>query len=155
MPLWLAQEFARAWDAKLFQKGLDNGPNDKDDFIRFECEDTDVYMRLLDNKLTLATPVATHFLHIEMNIDLVYIINLLFHMDIISQKNEYKCGGDVFFENTHQLRLPSWGWLDTVFKINWESTRIPEVPRRAFACNFELDEVDDRFPPAIFPELWS
>lgn len=147
MPYSLALQFARAWDNKCFQTGLMGKPNDKDDWIRFECE-THVYMRFFDKILTLATPMSTHFLNIEIG-PIADVVRLLHDMEITLQTIEYKYGPDIFLQDTYQLRAPP-----TPLKIRWESTDIPEVSRHAFESDFKLAEVEDRYPPAIFPELY-
>lgn len=152
MPVWLAQQFAIAWDKKRFQTGLEGEPNDEDDWIRFECEYTaDVYMRFMDKKFTLATPASTHFLIIKMGsiADLKDVVRLLFELEITLQTILYKYEADVFSHDTYQLQAPR-----TRLKIDWESTHIPEVPKWAFECDFTLPDAHDRYPPAIFPDVW-
>jgi hypothetical protein len=148
MPWWLAEQFARAWDAGRFRCGLTGKPNDEDDWIRFVGEYTDVYVRHLDKKLTMSTPASTHFLIIKMgsmNDTLSFIVDLEINLQTIQYKHE----ADVFFYDTYQFQAPH-----TPLVIHWETTSMPDVPKVAFDCDFELVDADDRYPPAIFPEVW-
>lgn len=148
MPWWLAEQFACAWDAGRFRGGLTGKPTDEDDWIRFVGEYTDVYVRYLDKKLTMSTPASTHFLIIKMG-SMNDILGFLAYLEITLQTIQYKHEADVFSYDTYQFRAPC-----TALKIHWETTSMPDVPRAAFDCNFELVDADDRYPPAIFPEVW-
>ena len=149
MPYRLAKKFADAWNAGRFRVGVTGEPNDEDDWIMFDCKTTDVYVRFFNNKLTLATPMAMYFLHIDVGA-IRDVVRLLYEMEITLQTIEYKYGEDVFFQDTYQLRAPT-----TELKLNWEPTKIPEVPRDAFKYNFMLNNVEDRYPPAIYPEIYA
>jgi len=149
MPHCLAMQFARAWDDKRFLVGLTGKPNDEDDWIRFECDDTDVYVRFFNKTLTLATPMSTHFLNIKMG-SISDVLRLLLEMDITLDTIKYKYGDEVFFKETYQMWAPP-----TRLTISWEPTMIPDVPRHAFECDFTLNVVKDRYPPSIFPELYG
>jgi len=157
MPYWLAEQFAHAWDAGRFKEGLVDGePNDEDDWIRFECSNIDVYVRFFNNKLTLTTSVATYFLSIEVGA-IGDVIRFIYALDITLETIEYKYGDAVFYRDTYQIQAPP-----TDLKITWEPTILPDVPEEAFDCNFTKqippeeggEWEEDRFPPAVFPEVY-
>lgn len=148
MPWWLAEKFARAWDAGRFRAGLTGKSNDEDDWIRFVGKYTDVYVRYLNKELTMSTPVSTHFLIIKMG-SMTDVLRFLLELEITLQTIQYKHEADVFSYDTYQFRAPH-----TPLNIRWETTTIPDVPKIAFDCDFELMDADDRYPPAIFPEVW-
>lgn len=149
MPWWLAEQFAHAWDAGRFRCGLTGQPTDEDDWIRFVGEYTDVYMRHLDKKLTMSTPASTHFLIIEMG-SMTDVLSFLVKLQITLKTIQYKHEADVFSYDTYQFRAPC-----TSLEIYWETTSMPDVPKAAFECEFELVGAGDRYPPAVFPEVWQ
>ena len=152
MPCWLAEQFALAWDTGRFRTGLTGEPNDKDDWIKFVGEHTDVYMRHVDRELTMSTPVSTHFLIIKMGTcaNMTDLLSFIVQLQINLQTIEYKYGAGVFSYDTYQFQAPC-----TLLDIYWETTCMPNVPRWAFDCEFELVEAGGRYPPAVFPEVWQ
>ena len=152
MPWWLAEQFAFAWDAGRFRTGLTGEPNDKDDWIKFVGEHTDVYVRHVDKELTMSTPASTHFLIIKMGewAKMTDLMLFLVHLEINLQTIEYKYGADVFSYDTYQFRAPC-----TPLKTYLKTTCMPDVPKAAFDCEFELVEAGGRYPPAVFPEVWQ
>ena len=144
-PMWLAQQFALAWGERRFKCGLEGQPNDEEDWVRFGGEYTDVYMRFMDKKLTLAMPASTHFLIIEMG-SIADVVRFLIELEITLQTIPYKYEADVFSHDTYQFRAPC-----TSLKIDWKTTYMPDVPKRAFECDFTLPGVDVCYPPGYLP----
>ena len=89
MPWWLAEQFSLAWDTGRFRTGLTGKPNDKDDWIKFVGEHTDVYVRYVDKELTMSMPASTHFLIIKKWVEMTHLMLFLVQLEINLQTIEY------------------------------------------------------------------